>query len=285
MNEALLQIREPEDYFSGIGNDALPVPRNILLYVRREKKMLQQEALQNRSHHRFVLIYNLETEGNVHVNHLELVLRPGQTLLIHPYQFHHFSHLASNDLRWLFCTFELGASTFFESLRNHVADTSLHTQASFNDLVETWLRPASIEQNQQLQASLLHLLLRVQEDDRKTMHLVLPDPGTNDHLLRRVNQLLGEWRGRTVVIADLAEALQMSESRLRALFRETAGIPLGRYVLNYRINQAMALLRNSKRSISDIAEESGFGSPQAFSRIFKKSTGQSPRDYRTPQPF
>ena len=42
----------------------------------------------------------------------------------------------------------------------------------------------------------------------------------------------------------------------------------------------MALLRTTALSIADIAAEAGFGSPQAFSRVFKKETGQTPRNYR-----
>jgi len=91
---------------------------------------------------------------------------------------------------------------------------------------------------------------------------------------------MAEWRGRTVVVADVAEALELSESRLRVLFKEAAGIPLGSYIHNYRLNRAMALLRTSDLSIAGVAEEAGFGSPQAFNRVFKKETGQTPRAYR-----
>ena len=52
------------------------------------------------------------------------------------------------------------------------------------------------------------------------------------------------------------------------------------YIQNYRINRAMALLRTSTLTIADVAEEAGFGSPQAFSRIFKKETSYTPRAYR-----
>jgi AraC family transcriptional regulator of arabinose operon len=81
-------------------------------------------------------------------------------------------------------------------------------------------------------------------------------------------------------VTDLATALNLSESRLRVLFKEVAGIPLGKYLQNYRINRAMALLRTTDLSIANTAEEAGFGSPQAFSRTFKKETGTSPRLYR-----
>jgi AraC-like DNA-binding protein len=42
----------------------------------------------------------------------------------------------------------------------------------------------------------------------------------------------------------------------------------------------MALLRTTTLPIADIADEAGFGSPQAFNRIFKQKTGCTPRAYR-----
>jgi len=86
--------------------------------------------------------------------------------------------------------------------------------------------------------------------------------------------------GRPVVVADLAETMGWSTSRLRVLFKEAAGIPLGSYIQNYRLNYAMSLLRTTKMPVAAIAEEAGFGSPQAFSRVFKKEIGKPPRLYR-----
>ncbi|NOU35215.1 MAG: helix-turn-helix transcriptional regulator [Kiritimatiellaceae bacterium] len=278
MNNALLQIPDPADYFKGAGHHPLPVPANVLLFVRTTKNKLQEEALQSRSHHRFVLIFNLATEGRVHIDHLELHVKPGQSLLILPYQFHHFSLLASAKLKWLFCTFELTPHTFLEPLRNRVVDTGEPTQQSLKNLLEEWHRPASELQAGKLQTDLLHLLLSLKQDRQRSGSDLPPEP--EDNLLRTVNRLMAEWRGRTVATTDLAQTLNLSESRLRVLFKEAAGIPLGQYMQNYRINRAMALLRTTDFSIADIAAEAGFGSPQAFSRIFKEKTNDTPRAYR-----
>lgn len=274
MNEALLQINEPEDYFTGIGKNRLPIPTDILLFLRTEKKKLQQEALQNRSHHRFVLSFNLGTEGHIHVDNLALPFNPGQALLILPYQFHHFSLPAAVKLKWLFCTFELEPRTFLEPMRNRVVDVGDGSQRVLEQVLTEWhaCHP------EQLQAVLLQLLLSLKRDRLQAGNDLPPEP--EDNLLRAINRLMAGWRGRTVVVADLAEALSFSESRLRVLFKEAAGIPLGGYIQNYRLNRAMALLRTTELSIADVAEEAGFGSPQAFSRIFKQEIGQTPRSYR-----
>jgi AraC-like DNA-binding protein len=278
MNEALLHLEEPLDYFTGVGQNQLPTPTNILLFLRTAKNKLQQEALQNRSHHRFVLAFNFKTKGYVHVDNLALPFEPGQALLILPYQFHHFSLLSSTKLKWLFCTFELEPRTFLEPLRNRVLDMGSKTESSVVELLKEWHQTSSELQSKQLQTALLHLLLSLKQNRQQTATDLPPEP--EDNLLRAVNRLMAEWRGRTVIVADIAEALEFSESRLRVLFKETAGIPLGSYIQNYRLNRAMALLRTSDLSISDVAEEAGFGSPQAFSRIFKKETSVSPRAYR-----
>jgi AraC-like DNA-binding protein len=276
-------LKDPQDYFKGIGQVQLPTPTDILLFCRITKDKLQQAALQNRSHHRFVLAFNLMTEGYIHVDNRMLPFGPGQALLILPYQFHHFSHLESTKLQWLFCTFELKAETFLEPLRNQVLEVSTNTLHAREALFEEWQRctaaPTKGEfQNEQLQIALIRLLVALKKDRRDTHPNPLAEP--HDSLLRSINRCMSEWRGRTVLVGDLARELNLSESRLRTLFKETAGIPLGSYIQNYRLNRAMALLRTTTLPVAEIAEEAGFGSPQSFSRVFRNEIGETPRAYR-----
>ncbi len=279
-----LSLKDPEDYFRGVGQESLPNPRNILLFLRTTREKLQQEALQNRSHHRFVLAFNDETAGHVHADNRLLPFNPGQALLILPYQFHHFGQLTSSQLKWLFCTFELDRQTFLEPLRNRVLDISDRSREARLALVTVWQEGESTDwqddiQKAMLQSTLQGLLLSLKQDLFASTLDLPPEP--RDSLLRTVNRLMSEWRGRTAGVADVADALSMSAPRLRARFKSAAGIPLGSYLQNYRLNRAMALLRTTTLPIADIAEEAGFGSPQAFSRIFKKKTGHTPRAYRS----
>lgn len=283
MQKGLRQLKEPQDYFKGIGRASLPNVYNILLFLRPSRKRLQQEAPQNRSHHRFVLFFNLETSGYVHIDNLALHFEPGHALLIHPYQFHHFSKLASQTLCWLVCTFETAEGSFLNPLRNRAVKISKSTERARQSLLEEWHRcsnplRAGEVQDQLLQTAMIRLLLMLQQDGRSAAGNQPLESG--DSLLKTVNRLMSEWRGKPVVIEDIANILNISSSRLRARFKESAGIPLGSYIQNYRINRAMSLLRNSTLSISDVSREAGFGSPQAFSRLFKKETGGTPRFYR-----
>ena len=282
MHSDLVGIDEPENYFTGLGTSQLPTPTSVLLFLRTSKNKLQQHALQNRSHHRFVLAFNLGTEGHVHLDNLDMPFKPGQALLILPYQFHHFSKLASTRLKWLFCTFELEAQGSLEPLLDMENSSSSLIDDLPGQLLEQllgiWRMPRVRLQAAQLQSSLLSLLISLRRLGGQSEPALLPE--TDDNLLRTVNFLLAQWRGRSVTVADLAGELGFSESRLRVLFKQTAGIPLGAYIKNYRLNRAMALLRTSALPIATIAEEAGFGSPQAFSRIFKKETGRTPRSYR-----
>ena len=286
MHSDLVGIDEPENYFTGVGNSQLPSPTSVLLFLRTSKNKLQQHALQNRSHHRFVLAMNLGTEGHVHLDNLDMPFKAGQALLILPYQFHHFSKLASPRLKWLFCTFELEAQGLLEPLRNRVLDMQDSSSLQLDDLpgqlleqlLEIWRMPRVGLQAAQLQACLLSLLISLRRLGDQSEPALLPE--TDDNLLRTVHLLLAQWRAPSVTVAELAGELGFSESRLRVIFKQTAGIPLGAYIKNYRLNRAMALLRTSALPIATIAEEAGFGSPQAFSRIFKKETGRTPRSYR-----
>jgi AraC family transcriptional regulator len=273
------KLKVPENFFKGRGSASIPTPFNILLFARQSKNALQQTALQNRSHHRFVLIFNLGAGGHVHTDHLSLPFSPGKSLLIHPYQFHHFSQLESNELLWLFCTFELPNNNALDLLRDKTVPFRGQTKSTLSLLVNEWLQQDTSKFGDDLlQATLLRLLLCLLQDQNSSSQVMLPE--TDDSLLRTINRLMTLRQQTPCTVARLANALQASESQVRRQFKQAAGVSLGRYIQNYRLNRAMSLLRNTTLSMADVAEQAGFGSPQAFSRTFKKETGQTPWDYR-----
>jgi len=46
-----------------------------------------------------------------------------------------------------------------------------------------------------------------------------------------------------------------------------------------RMDEARRLLRETKRSVVDVALEVGYANPSHFARVFRRETGLSPRDY------
>ena len=276
MDERLSHINEPENYYFGLGERSQLEVWSVLLFVRRSKMTLQQEALQDRSHHRLVLVVNQGTSGTVHLDELEILLHPGQACLVFPYQFHHFSHLAERELRWVFCTFEVRETALLEVLRNRVVDLHERSLAALQNLLQDWVE--SEGQGRLVQAALLYLLETLLQDAKERKKR--PRVRSDQKLISAINGLLADKQGVNLQVVDLAERMGYSASRLRALFRKEAGVPLGAYVRNYCLNRAMDLLETTDYPVATVAKEAGFGSVQSFCRVFRKEVGSTPRAYR-----
>ncbi|MBK1792392.1 helix-turn-helix transcriptional regulator [Persicirhabdus sediminis] len=283
-------LSEPDDYFSGVGSGSFPSPKNLLLFARHDVQELQQQALANKSHHRFVLLVAVEGAGTVHVNHRGLTVNPGEALLIHPYQFHYYSGIDRSKFDWLFITFEFEPEDSLVSLKYSVLDLPRQAREILKSFVAHYL--ASVGQKKVnyveeflLQAQLQRILLMMLKQQLGVDHALVEQQGeTGSGILNDINRLLMERAGKVTLLTDFAEALSMSESRLRAVFREQAGVSLGEYLRNYRLNRAMGMLRNSQLPIAEVADLCGYGSLQAFSRAFSNSVGQSPMAYRQRKP-
>ncbi len=72
----------------------------------------------------------------------------------------------------------------------------------------------------------------------------------------------------------------MSYPLFRREFKAQKGFTPHAYIVEFRINQAKALLRGSDMSAREIAEETGFSSLAYFSTVFRKHEGASPREWR-----
>ncbi|MFV1994931.1 MAG: helix-turn-helix domain-containing protein, partial [Verrucomicrobiales bacterium] len=83
-----------------------------------------------------------------------------------------------------------------------------------------------------------------------------------------------------IEFADLAAEVGLSYSGFRKKFHRVTGLPPARYQQQIRMNQAAQWLRQSNRTITEIADRLGYKSIYYFSRIFKRKTGMSPSAFR-----
>jgi AraC family transcriptional regulator of arabinose operon len=272
-----LALEEPKDYLRGTGDASLPTPQNILFFRRRSKQKLQQEAIQNKCHHRAVLVINLETQGDLQLDNLTIPFKPQQAVLIQPHQFHHFSGLESPTLNWLFCTFEIQDPSFVEALRNQVVDISSNTWELFTKTFEAWNGSEKTHLHKDLiQSYLLSAIISLKLDKPAPKSLQL---GVDDQV-SQVNRIIHGAPTSELSIAYIATKVGLSESRMRSVFKQAAGVSLGQYLLNYKLHLAISLLESSQLTVSEIAHESGFHSIQSFSRAFKTKIGQSPNNFK-----
>lgn len=81
-------------------------------------------------------------------------------------------------------------------------------------------------------------------------------------------------------IPTLAAVACVSEAHFIRTFRDVFGETPHRYLQRRRVERAMALLRNTDRSVTDICMAVGFSSLGTFSRTFRAVVGRSPSAYR-----
>lgn len=81
-------------------------------------------------------------------------------------------------------------------------------------------------------------------------------------------------------VSRLAEVSGVSQAYFARSFKRAFGLPPHRYLLTRRIERAIALLRDTDMSITEIAFETGWQSLGTFGRIFHDVTGLSPGGMR-----
>ena len=80
-------------------------------------------------------------------------------------------------------------------------------------------------------------------------------------------------------IIQIAEHIGMSNRTLTRRLSES-GVTFRDLIKKTQESTSKDLLKNSKRSVAEIAFQTGFSEQSAFNRAFKRWTGQSPVEFR-----
>lgn len=78
----------------------------------------------------------------------------------------------------------------------------------------------------------------------------------------------------------ISTSLYLNADYLNRIFKKHMGMSIGHYILEQRMKMAADMLKESKRTATEIAEIVGYASYTAFSIAFKNYYGCSPSTYR-----
>lgn len=82
-------------------------------------------------------------------------------------------------------------------------------------------------------------------------------------------------------LSNLAKVNNVSASYLSTQFKKETGRTLTDYVNKKRIENAMHLLKTTNLQVQTVAQHSGILDMQYFTKLFKKHTGKTPKEFRT----
>lgn len=101
-----------------------------------------------------------------------------------------------------------------------------------------------------------------------------------DSLVRRAEDWLAGNFMAEPVVAGVVAACGAPERTLKRRFKAATGVSLMCYAQNLRIEQMKRRLENDPASFEAIAVEAGYDNPAFARRLFKRTTGLLPGDYR-----
>jgi len=104
--------------------------------------------------------------------------------------------------------------------------------------------------------------------------------GLSPNVLRRAVERLRSDSDADVSLGALASDAGLSRFHFCRAFKESTGLSPHAWLRQYRLEQAMNMLRDTDASVVSVAAALGYSSQTAFAAAFRKLTGETPTDWR-----
>lgn len=105
-------------------------------------------------------------------------------------------------------------------------------------------------------------------------------PSQNSELIKRAMLYISKHFNEPLTLEDVAVQVHLHPSYFSTLFKQSTGSSFKEYLNMVRIEESKRLLANTDFSIIDIAIAIGFEDQSYFSKVFKKYTGLTPKQFR-----
>ena len=111
--------------------------------------------------------------------------------------------------------------------------------------------------------------------------LSAPEPEKQEErTITGLTRYLQEHLAEEISLSVLAEQFHLNPQYISQLFKSEIGVNFLAYLTSIRMEKAKKLLLSTSLSIAEVAEQSGYGDYRVFTKVFKKSEGVTPSQYR-----
>lgn len=255
-------IPEPESYFRGRAPPAdFRLPSDLLLYFHDYSHAPTIVS----SRHMLILPaapMDYIVSGN------RIPLKPGLALMVAPYLQRSVPDRGGRYDR-LIVSFEACAGQPYLPAEP-LMRVSRAAEERINRMVRCYLRREDL-------AAMFEAVLLLCELSRHAISGAVP---ALSPAVRQALGLINQSLVRPLSIKVLADAVGLSASHLRLIFRREMGMPLGAYMAERRLHAARYLLEDPTLSIGEIARRCGYDTIYTFSRFFRTRMGCSPSKFR-----
>lgn len=276
--------------------------RVVSIYGIASADHLTGEYLTNQIHtheNAWELCYCIAGRMSVRHNSADLVLQQNQCLLIPP-GVRHYINIASRESQGFVVSFTC-MDSYLAMLRGHVTDTSERQQRQFQEIL-TELRSAFVLEKNALRVRHFHpsktsplgaeqlVCCYLEEILIEMMRTILRqeqaagrhedfEAAVQNYLVSQVTAYIRSHLGDNLTVDSISTRFHYSRNRMGNLYKAATGLSLGRAIALERIARAKELLAAGEKSVTEIAEELGYSTPQYFSKKFSQEVGCPPSQY------
>ena len=105
-------------------------------------------------------------------------------------------------------------------------------------------------------------------------------PSKNGELIKKAIQFISHNFSSPLSLDAVARHVHLNPAYFSSLFKQSTGSSFKEYLNMVRVEESKRLLTNTNYSVIDIAIATGFEDQSYFSKVFKKYTGLTPKQYR-----
>jgi AraC family transcriptional regulator, transcriptional activator of pobA len=130
------------------------------------------------------------------------------------------------------------------------------------------------------QAALAQLTLLLIDIARLAGDVVGDLKRSGEPLLAEVFTVIDRRLGEPLSLRDVADELGMTPGHLTTVVRRRTGRTVQEWIIERRMAEARSLLSDTDMPVGEIARRVGMSDPGYFSRLFRRTHGTSPRQWR-----